>query len=261
MQKKCFTLIEMLVVIAIIGILAGLLMPALAKARESAKGATCINNYKQISTALSVYQSEHRGFMPKNHDQTYPRDPRNSGSMNIKDHAFGILDYYYIRSYIIESVNEARTSAKINVEKGGEIWMCPTTYPIMEAKDIKITGQKPLGVIIINPGAFKASNGKNYCHEFFGRSTNSGWEYAKMENGVRNRIAAPLSHIPLFVEICRGGATRDRSEDSAFDDIELPHPNGMTVSWADGHVTAEKPHPGYVINPVPYGENEKFAKK
>ena len=114
MQKKCFTLIEMLVVIAIIGILAGLLMPALAKARESAKGVTCINNYKQISTALSVYQSEYKGFLPKNVDQTYPRDPRNNGNMNISSHAFGILDYYYVRSYIIESVNDAKTSAKIN---------------------------------------------------------------------------------------------------------------------------------------------------
>lgn len=54
-----FTLIELLVVVAIIAILAALLMPSLRSARESAKAVGCMNNLKQLGTALACYSQEH----------------------------------------------------------------------------------------------------------------------------------------------------------------------------------------------------------
>jgi len=63
-KRSTFTLIELLVVIAIIAILTAILLPALSKARERARNASCVNNLKHIGTGAFMYAERGRDRLP-----------------------------------------------------------------------------------------------------------------------------------------------------------------------------------------------------
>ncbi len=78
-SESGFTLIELLVVIAITAILASILLPALARARGTAHGATCIGHHRQLSMALHLYAADSEDRLPNNFGASGTRDAVTSG--------------------------------------------------------------------------------------------------------------------------------------------------------------------------------------
>lgn len=63
---RAFTLLELLVVIAVIGVLASLLLPTLSKAKQKAKGIQCLSNMKQLTTAWMLYGGDYNDLLVTN---------------------------------------------------------------------------------------------------------------------------------------------------------------------------------------------------
>ncbi|KKR03599.1 MAG: hypothetical protein UT30_C0025G0011 [Candidatus Uhrbacteria bacterium GW2011_GWF2_39_13] len=97
--RKIFTLIELLIVIVIIIIMAGLLLPALKKAKDVSKRIVCTNNLKQLGLCLNMYAEDHGGYYPCMYkaDDTYKQWTRK------------LWNYDYI--------------------KNPNIFFCPSLYP------------------------------------------------------------------------------------------------------------------------------------
>lgn len=148
-KYRFFTLIELLIVIAMIAILASMMLPALNNAREKARATACIANLKQISLCFAQYQADNNGFYPVANDSYYT-----AYSSNLGHHTYGWK--FYNARYI----NNAK------------VFYCPTILNrcVNSSGYIKDTAYS-------KPEIHGAWNSVTYAYNGYFGGSRSWWEY------------------------------------------------------------------------------------
>lgn len=253
MKRHRFTLIEMLVVVGIIAVLAGLLFPVLAHSRASGLQTKCMNNHQQIIKAMGIYADE------------------NGGQMIMKNHGKSGAGYTY--ATILNGIDEGDGSndyrTKSYVPK--EALVCTISKEVLvtqERKDDRtssILGENAIG--IINPihlsgrnarvtnetsgwlnESTKADSSKKY-YQTMGRFVNVPENDDKTVTFVTDRMKNP-GGLVIFADTFRQGGRRsttkletfwlfeprDKTDDECY--VTTAHQDRCPASFADGHVKA-----------------------
>jgi prepilin-type N-terminal cleavage/methylation domain-containing protein/prepilin-type processing-associated H-X9-DG protein len=133
MKSSGLTLIELLIVIAIISILAALLLPVFARARESALTLQCLSNLRQQGVAIALYQRDYDGYYPYAVDNftkqaalnTHPGDP---GYTPYVPYLAKMPDYVEVLYPYVKSPEVFHCPAEHYLIGSGPIWQMYRVY-------------------------------------------------------------------------------------------------------------------------------------
>lgn len=232
-KQISFTLIELLVVIAIIAILASMLLPALQKAREKAKAATCVSQQGEIGKLSSMYIGDNDSYYPIGY--VHSSNGGSIGSYSILLSAYkypntGMLDIY---NRYVPYETEANYEQK---RKYFSTFICP------------IASDNFGGVVrnwIYSDPSNKASYTKNKCFAF-----NYSFNYSLMgetkddanrtKTVRKNSIVTKHSISPLIFDGCSMtykaiNTWNLKLTNTSSRAIEYLHSNAANVLFSDGH--------------------------
>jgi prepilin-type processing-associated H-X9-DG protein/prepilin-type N-terminal cleavage/methylation domain-containing protein len=253
-MKSGFTLVELLVVIAVIFLLLATLMPALQTARENAKTVVCGSNIKQILIALTVYENQNRTF-PYCRYNTTPSVPPLGGYAG---QAAYDMRYWYWFDFISNYSGKSRSKSTVlwcparNIREG---YQTPNillgNYGINEAicrnftsaSETEIKGVPLRSSQIPHPADTMLAMDSGY--------TIITWYHAADANIVPITLSnthEDSGYVPGLYEVNKGRLPYFRSGvDFTTDALIGRHPKkGVNAGFVDGHVARQKADDFYV---------------
>jgi prepilin-type processing-associated H-X9-DG protein/prepilin-type N-terminal cleavage/methylation domain-containing protein len=121
--RWAFTLVELLVVIGIIAVLMSILLPALNRARESAKAVVCASNLKQLGTALAMYVNDNNQYTPR-----FMYDPNSGAGTPVPEPGWARWEWFAaIKRYVAGNPKDIPTgNAGLQEEQKQTVYFCPS---------------------------------------------------------------------------------------------------------------------------------------
>lgn len=198
-----FTLVELLVVVAIIGLLASLLLPAVQSARAATRRAECSSNLRQVGFAIATFADVHRGDMPLSSHDLAPGEEEQSWIYTI---APFMEDVDAIRICPADPNGPARLSAKLTS-------YVMNSYVCVRGDRGAITNMNRMPMRSKTYVAFETSDQVGTSHA----DHTHGIEWFKDPLTRANRVARTWGRIRVDIQTNR-------------------HGNGSNYLFADGHV-------------------------